>query len=210
MTGIFGLTHLYLITPMDREPLLRFIQTNMPTANQRAAVDIAAQFDECMLLKNDYLLRAGRVSNEYFFLVDGFMRAFTFDTDNNEVTTNFFGKDRVVLEVSSFFMRTVSTESIQALTDCRGFVITFETVNRLFHAVPEFREFGRMMLVREYAAFKQRTLALINKTAEERYDALFRADTGLFQHAQLKQIASYLGITDTSLSRIRREYARKD
>ncbi|MBO0929938.1 Crp/Fnr family transcriptional regulator [Fibrella aquatilis] len=194
---------------MNKEPLLRFIQTNMPTANEQAAVDIAAHFEECVLLKNEYLLRAGRVSNEYLFLIEGFMRAFTFDTDNNEVTTNFFGKDRVVLEVSSFFTRTPATESIQALTDCRGYMITFETVNKLFHAVPAFREFGRTMLVREYAAFKQRTLALINTTAEERYDALFRANTALFQHAQLKQIASYLGITDTSLSRIRREYARR-
>ena len=107
-------------------------------------------------------------------------------------------------------MRTVSTEHIQALTDCQGYLITFEMVNKLFHAVPEFREFGRTMLVREYATFKQRTLALINKTAEERYADLIHSNKELFQHAQLKQIASYLGITDTSLSRIRREYARKD
>lgn len=195
---------------MDREPLIQFIQTNLPATNRQILTDIAAQFDDCVLLKNDYLLRAGRVSNEYFFLTDGFMRAFTFDTNNNEVTTNFFGKDRVVLEVASFFMRTVSTEHIQALTDCRGYLITFEMVNKLFHTVPEFREFGRTMLVREYATFKQRTLALINKTAEERYADLIHSNKELFQHAQLKQIASYLGITDTSLSRIRREYARKD
>lgn len=194
---------------MAKEPLIQFIQRNLPAANQAILADIAAHFDDYALQKNDYLLRAGRVSNEYFFLIEGFMRAFTFDTSGNEVTTNFFGKNRVVLEVSSFFMRTPSAENIQALTNCRGFVIPFETVNTLFHSVPEFREFGRLTLVREYSAFKHRTLTLINKTAEERYAELIDSNRELFQHAQLKQIASYLGITDTSLSRIRREYARK-
>jgi len=79
----------------------------------------------------------------------------------------------------------------------------------LFHSVPEFREFGRAMLVKEFVAFKQRTLLLINKTAEERYADLLNSNGEIFQFAQLKHIASYLGITDTSLSRIRKEYAKK-
>jgi CRP-like cAMP-binding protein len=79
----------------------------------------------------------------------------------------------------------------------------------LFHTYPEFREFGRAMLVKQYAAFKQRTLALINKSAEERYAQLINGNKEIFQYAQLKHIASYLGITDTSLSRIRREYSKK-
>ena len=137
------------------------------------------------------------------------MRAFTFDTDGNEVTTYFYSKNRVVFEASSFFMRTLSTENIQAVTQCQGFTINFEELNRLFHSIPAFREFGRAMLVREFAAYKQRTLSMINQTAEQRYTALINANLEIFQYAQLKHIASYLGITDTSLSRIRKEYARK-
>jgi ribosomal protein L10 len=79
----------------------------------------------------------------------------------------------------------------------------------LFHEVPEFREFARMVLVREFAAYKQRTLAMINKSAEERYIELLSDNREIFQHAQLKHIASYLGVTDTSLSRIRREFSKK-
>lgn len=45
---------------MNRDPLIQFIQTNLPTANRQTLADIAAHFDDCMLLKNDYLLRAGR------------------------------------------------------------------------------------------------------------------------------------------------------
>ncbi len=191
-----------------REPLIHFIHQHIQASPETVA-NIVAHFVETPLAKNEYLLKVGKVSNEYYFLADGFIRTFTLDADGDEVTTNFFGKNRAVFEVSSLFMRTVSAESIQALTDCTGFSITFDKLNMLFHTVPEFREFGRAMLVKEFAAFKQRTLTLINKTAEERYADLISTNGDLFQHAQLKHIASYLGITDTSLSRIRREFARK-
>jgi CRP-like cAMP-binding protein len=79
----------------------------------------------------------------------------------------------------------------------------------LFHSVPEFREFARAMLVKEFVAYKQRTLAMINKSAEERYASLLADHSEVFKHAQLKHIASYLGITDTSLSRIRAPYPKK-
>jgi len=193
---------------MNKTHLTNFIQASIPVS-QEILAEIAVHFEERTLLKNDYFLKEGTVSNDYLFLADGLMRAFTFDTDGNEVTTYFYTKNRVVFEASSFFMRTISTENIQALTECSGYSITFEKLNMLFHSIPEFREFGRAMLVREFVAFKQRTLALINKSAEERYENLIEAEKEIFKYAQLKYIASYLGITDTSLSRIRREFSKK-
>ena len=193
---------------MNKTHLTDFIQASIPVS-QEILAEIAVHFEERTLLKNDYFLKEGTVSNNYLFLADGLMRAFTFDTDGNEVTTYFYTKNRVVFEASSFFMRTMSTENIQALTECSGYSITFEKLNMLFHSIPEFREFGRAMLVREFVAFKQRTLALINKSAEERYENLIEAEKEIFKYAQLKYIASYLGITDTSLSRIRREFSKK-
>jgi len=115
----------------------------------------------------------------------------------------------IVFEAASFFMRGKSAENIQALTDCRGFSISFEKLNMLFHSVPEFREFGRAMLVREFVAFKRRTLSMIHTTAEERYLDLIASNVEILQVAQLRHIASYLGITDTSLSRIRKEFSKK-
>ncbi len=191
-----------------KEPLIQFIQQQVPVSRQTLET-IAEQFDQQTVAKNEIVLRAGTVSNAYLFLVDGFMRAFTLDPDGNEVTTFFYAPNRPVFEVSSFFMRVPSAETIHALSDCQTYSASFDTVNVLFHTVPEFRDFGRMMLVKSFAAFKQRTLSLINKSAEARYAELMTTNRELFQHAQLKQIASYLGITDTSLSRIRREYAQK-
>lgn len=193
---------------MNKELLINFIQNNLPTS-RKTLDEIAEHFKEIAFTKNDYFLKEGQVSNDYLFLADGFMRAFTFDTDGNEVTTYFYPKNRVVFEASSFFMRIASTENIQAVTDCKGFTITFEKLNMLFHSIPEFREFGRAMLVKEFSAYKQRTLAMINKSAEERYANLISTNKEIFQNAQLKHIASFLGMTDTSLSRIRKEFMKK-
>ncbi|MCC6370392.1 MAG: Crp/Fnr family transcriptional regulator [Bacteroidia bacterium] len=189
---------------MEAQSLKTFITSHFPPAAPKVD-EMTAHFELRYLKKGEHFLQAGKVSNDYLFLESGFMRAYTINTNGEEVTTAFYSPNRMVFEASSFFMRSVSSENIQALSDCKGFVISFEKLNHLFHSVAEFREFGRMILVKEFALFKQRTLSMINQTAEERYNALIQNNRELFQHASLKQIASYLGITDSSLSRIRRE-----
>jgi CRP-like cAMP-binding protein len=193
---------------MEQSPLIKFLQsTNL--VSLETAEKIAAVFTPKTIARNDFFLREETISNEYFFLEKGFMRAFAHDTDGNDVTTNFCSDRQVVFEVSSFFNRTRSKENIQAMHDCSGWYITYEQLNNLFHSLPEFREFGRSVLVKGFAELKTRMLAMITETAEQRYDALLKTNPEIFQQAALKHIASYLGITDTSLSRIRKEYAKK-
>ena len=195
---------------MEKEQLINFIKKNIPniSVTQTGIDTIAAHFEEMDFSKNEYLLKQGKVSG-YYYLATGFVRAFTFDTNGNEITTFFYPQDRVAFEASSFFLRQPSTEYLQAVTDCKVYATSFEKLNILFHSVPEFREFARAMLVKEFVAYKQRTLSMINKSAEERYANLIADNNGIFQYAQLKHIASYLGITDSSLSRIRKEFAKR-
>lgn len=171
--------------------------------------EIAGHFNQKSILKNQFLLTEGKYSDEYFFLETGFMRSFAHDLNGNEITTQFYSPNQVVFEVSSFFNRTRSKENIQAITDCEGYFITYEELNMLFHSLPEFREFGRSVLVKGFASLKTRMLSMITETAEERYTQLVKANPEIFQYAALKHIASYLGITDTSLSRIRKEFSKK-
>jgi CRP-like cAMP-binding protein len=193
---------------VGRETIVRFLQgTNL--VSLQTANEIANNFSEKFIYKNESFLREGRVSDEYLFLEKGFMRAFAYDTEGNDVTTNFYSANQVVFEVSSFFNRTISKENIQALTDCIGWSITYQELNQLFHSVPEFRDFGRHILVSGFSSLKTRTLSMITETGEERYAGLLKTNPEIFQHAPLKNIASYLGVTDTSLSRIRKEFSKK-
>lgn len=193
---------------MPSQNLIAFIQNLVPIPLSKID-EIVSHFQPIQFSKNEFLLQEGTVSDRYLFLDDGFMRAFTLDLDGNEVTTGFYSAGQVVFEVASFFQKTPSRESIQALEDCEGWYLMYNELNLLFHTIPEFRDFGRMVLVKGFSSFKERTLSMINESAEQRYETLMRTRPEIFQHAQLKQVASYLGITDTSLSRIRKELSRK-
>ena len=188
---------------MTKEKLTLFLQSN-GLISQAQAQDIVQNFAARSISKNDFLLQAGTVSDDYFFLDSGFMRAFAYDTEGHDVSTGFYASGQVVFEVASFFNRTPSSEYIQALTACQGWSISHRQMNALFHERMEFREFGRSLLVRGFAALKSRMLAMITEPAAARYERLLKANPDILQHAPLKNVATYLGITDTSLRRIRK------
>lgn len=191
----------------ERDKLIQFIITVFPMPLQQAGA-IAERFHPRTFEKNEFLFKSGRACNDYFFLEDGFARAYTYDLEGNDVTTAFYSGNQVVSELFSFFKRVPSKENIQALTPCTTWGLTFDELQFVFHNMPEFREFGRTILINAIAALKQRMLSTLHETAEERYGSLLRTNPDIFRHAPLKQIASYLGITDTSLSRIRKEFAK--
>lgn len=193
---------------MPSEKLIQLFY-NSRLVSLSIAHEIANQFYPRSILRHEFFLTEGQVSDEYLFLETGGMRSFAHNLEGNEVTTGFYQNGDVVFEVSSFFNRTKSKENIQALTDCSGWCITYNDLNTLFHTLPEFREFGRAVLVKGFAGLKSRTLSMITETAEERYAQLIKSNPEIFQYAALKHIASYLGITDTSLSRIRKEFAKR-
>lgn len=107
---------------MEKASLAHFINHHLPVPIQ-VLDEITSKFEERVISKHQFFLSEGEFSKEYLFLESGFMRAFTLDVDGNEVTTNFYSGNNVVFEVSSFFTHTRSMESIQALTDCKGYVI---------------------------------------------------------------------------------------
>lgn len=184
-----------------------FRQTGLFTEEQ--LMEIFECYRQVQFQRGELFLKAGRIANDHLFLEKGFMRSFVFDTEGNEITLNFFPASSFVFDVASLFMRVPTEENIEATEPSSGYALSFEKLNQLFHQMPPFREFGRSILVKGFASFKLRTLAMINKTAEQRYAMLMQTNPTVFEHAPLKHIASYLGITDTSLSRIRKNFGRK-
>jgi CRP-like cAMP-binding protein len=190
--------------------LSEFISESIP--NVFVSLDVKARicqaFESHNLAKGEFLLSQGKIGG-YYFLEEGYLRSFTDDFNGNEVTTSFYSSKRVIFDPSCCFLNQPSNENIQALTDCKGYFSSFDKLDELFHEIHEFREFARMMIVNEFISFKKDALHKINSSAEDNYLQLLETNRDIFQIAQLKQIASYLGITDTSLSRLRREFVKK-
>lgn len=157
--------------------------------------------------KGHLLLQPGQVANEYYIVEEGLVRTFVHDFDGNDITTGFVGNGQVLIEVASIFSRTPTKENIQCLTDVRLWKIEYQRFQELFHLIPAFREWGRAWLSMELCRNKTRATEMITLPATQRYLQLLEQNPQIIQQAPLKFIASYLGITDTSLSRIRKEIA---
>lgn len=170
---------------------------------------IASHFRQVSFSKNDYLLQEGKIENQYWFVECGFLRSYVIDTDGNDITTNFYAAGEIVIDWTSFFLRNPARENIQALTDCVCWQLDFETFQQLFHSIQSFREQGRTNLVSSYFALKRHSISIIADQAKERYIRLIQEKPHIVQNISLKYIATYLGITDTSLSRIRKEIAEE-
>ncbi len=191
----------------NKQGLLSFILDVFPMPYQQAET-IVGYFDTREISKNDFLFAQGKICKEYHFLEEGFIRSYTHDLDGNDVTTGLYSSKRVVCDIFSFFKHVPSKENFQALTECKTLFISFDELQRVFHSMPEFREFGRSILVNAYAELKIRMLSMFQDTAEDRYRKLLSSNPDIFQNAPLKNIASYLGVTNTSLSRIRKEVSK--
>ena len=158
--------------------------------------------------KGDFFLKENEVSNEYFVLESGVVRSFVFDIDNNDITINFFTESDIIIEASSIFQRIPSMENIQAETDCVVWKINYDDFQELFLTIPALAEWGRAWMSYQLFYLKQRSVEVITKSATERYLDLIQAKPDVLKFAPLKNIASCLGITDTSLSRIRKEIVK--
>ncbi len=170
---------------------------------------ILPKFTLVSFKKGDLLLREGSTANHYWFVQQGYIRSFAVDTDGNEVSTSFLSRGDVVIDWPSFFMRVPTKENIEALSDCECWQLDFDTFQQLFHGIVAFREAGRSRLVSSYFELKRHSVSLITDQAKDRYLRLLEEKPDIFQNVPLKQIASYLGVTDSSLSRIRKEFAKK-
>ena len=121
------------------------------------------------LNKDELLIKENKITKDTFVLESGFIRSYTFDKNGTEVTTNIFSAPCFVNDFLSFFKQTPTSENYQCLTNCKLWTMSYEKVQNCFHSYPEFREFGRMMLVTNYSILHERMLGMIKDTAENRY-----------------------------------------
>jgi CRP-like cAMP-binding protein len=158
--------------------------------------------------KGDFLLKEGKVAKSYFCISEGMVRSYVYDFNGNDITTGFIGKNEIAIDVVSIFHQIPTVEYFQALTDCKCYVIDLDKFQLLYHTIKGFNEWGRAWMSKSLFDLKQRMISMITDSASDRYKTLQKQHPQILQQAPLKFIASYLGVTDTSLSRIRRELVK--
>ena len=154
--------------------------------------------------KNDFLLTSGNVCDFWGFVGHGLLRVYS-TTEKGEDYTGWFVKEGDFLtEYASFHYQRPSLENIIALEDTELLVVNYAQLQDLYAQFPAFDRLCRRLYEKQMADIKQRILFRVRHPARVRYQQLLTQHPALVQRVPLKFLASYLGITDSTLSRIRR------
>ena len=154
--------------------------------------------------KNEILLRAGETENFMYFMVSGISRIFQMK-NGIEYTLRFNFPVSVFNSYASFISRKPSLINVQAVTDLRAFRMSYADMESLYDAAPSADRIGRKMLELLYLQRELKELEMNSKTAEDYYCELIKVNKNLTEEIPQKYLASYLGITPESLSRIKRK-----
>ena len=169
---------------------------------------ITENFSDFNMDKNTVLLQKDEISTKTYFLEAGYMRSYIINEDHEEITTNIFIAPCFVNDFLSFFQKQPIKETYQTITNCSFWETDLQNVQNNFHNIPDFREFSRLLFVMNYAKLHDRLIEMASEKAETRYMNLVKNKAPILQNVPLKVIASYLGITDSSLSRIRKDVSK--
>jgi len=193
------------IDPINEELLIRGFVEQMAPFSDQEWYEFWSRMDFAEFKKNEFLLKSGQVENYLNFLVSGIARLFL-DTEKKEFTLRFNFPNMFFNAYSSFFTRTPSCYSIEAITDIRLYRMSFDRLEELYKVTSNAAIVGRRALEYFYLLKEQREIRLLCYTAEENYRELQQEQPDLIQLIPQKYLASYLGITPQSLSRIRRTF----
>ena len=166
-------------------------------------------FSETTIKKGDYFINEGETAKQIGFLENGIIRAFYRNNEGKEYNKHFFVAHNVVGGYSSLITKSPNKINQQALTDCKILVANYAEVTKLYDLFSDFERVGRRLAELYYVDKEQREIEIVLLNADERYLIFRKEYPQLEQLIPQYQIASYLGITPTQLSRIRRKFAER-
>ena len=164
---------------------------------------------EKTLPKGSVLIRQGETVKKIFFVTEGCLRSYCIDKKGKEHTLQFAIKDWWISDYIAIHSDEDATLTVECLTDSTIIEFDEKKLNGIHSLFPEFEPFHRKNLERHVVSLHKRILNQLQLTAPERYDLFLEQYPDIEQYTRNYHIASYLGITQESLSRIRVEKAKK-
>lgn len=165
-------------------------------------------FTEQILKKGEFFIKQDKVCRQIAFINKGTLRTFYINDKGEETTSCFCTENSLTTSYKSFILQQPSNLSIQALEDTELLVIDYEHLQKLYSTSIVWQNIGRAVAEKEYIVMEQYASVLNNETAKEKYLRLLKEQPNVLQKANLEDIASYLGITRRTLSRIRQEISK--
>lgn len=177
------------ITPLRLEVLEKLSQYFVPT----------------ILKKNEFFVREGEYAKQVGFLQEGIVRAFFLNKEGKEYNKQFFVAPSIIGAYTSLLTKQANKIAQQALTDCTILVVDYSNIEALYDQYHELERLGRKIAENYFLEKEQKELEMALLDADKRYLLLREQFPQLEMSVSQYHIASYLGITPTQLSRIRKK-----
>jgi len=159
--------------------------------------------------RRQYLLTEGDPCKYMIFVNSGALRSYSIDDKGEEHIIQFAIENWWITDLYSFLTGEPATDNIDALEDSDLFLLDLPSYNMLFDRVPKFERYFRTLLQNNFIASRERLIHTISGSAEERYSYFMKEHAALAQRVPQHMIASYLGLTPETLSRVRRHAGHK-
>lgn len=152
--------------------------------------------------KRSFLVRAGQVNNHFFFIVNGLIRGY-YVKQNREISIWFLKENDFIASIESYVTQQPSKETMQALEDCTVVYGSFADLDNTYLRFPELERHGRLITQKYSSLWYSLLYGIRMQTATQRYQFLIDKFPELLLRVPAKYLASYLSITEVTLSRIR-------
>jgi CRP-like cAMP-binding protein len=159
--------------------------------------------------KRQYLLQEGDVCKYNTFVSKGLLRSYTIDNKGTEHILQFAFEGWWIGDIYSFLTEKPSLFNIEAMEECELLLLTKPSMDLLLEKIPVFERYFRILVQNNLIATQKRLMGTLSETAEEKYTNLINNFPGCLQRVPQHMIASYLGITRETLSRIRSQIASR-
>lgn len=184
------------------EELIEFI-LQFGNLNRQQIDLITGKVKEIRLRKDEYFSEAGKIPRQVSFVVEGVIRGCYYNNKGEEITRCFIAENNLAVDYVNFEANSASAEYLQAGTDCRLMVFSKQDWEELSHTIVEWDNIKNKM-VQKCLYQKSRKSPVISQDATTRYLEFLENYPTLTNRVALSYIASYLGVTQQSLSRIRK------
>jgi len=161
------------------------------------------------LKKGEFFVSEGDIAQYIAFTQNGYLRVF-YNHDGDEITRDISPLHSFVTALPSFISQTSSFEIIQAITDCELLTVHRDKLEKLYNSYINWQKVGRRVMEEMFVDTQYRIYSFITQTAEVRYKEMMKKFPDIFLYVPLQYIASYLGITSQSLSRLRKSIQFED
>ena len=187
---------------MDNESLKSLFLSLAPFSEEELDQAMGHFYPET-LDKSEYFCRAGRIADRIAYVREGALRSY-YLVNNKETTTFFQLPGSIAVALPSFLQMKPSIENIQSLGHSELLVIHRNDLYGLYEENWKWQQVGRVLMEHYYIQLEQHMISVQSQSALERYENLITRQPEVFQYVQLQYIASYLGLSPETLSRIRK------